>query len=111
MGILLEKLTSLDCLTLEQISYIDRNTLLKLKDCAIEVIRCNEKIAISHMFTFKLKLVADSLLNWFNRKFKNNNLELSNEQKTQYEISNPINWQDSRCFICNFPLQVRINGY
>ena len=50
-----EKLTSLDYLTLEQIQYIDKCTLLK--------------------------------------------------------ISNPTNWQDSRCFICDFPLEIRFKGY
>ena len=60
---------------------IDQWTILKLKDCAIVVSQCNENFAISHMFLTEVKFAADCLLNWFNRKFKNNNLELSNKQK------------------------------
>ena len=71
----------------------------------------NIKIAISHMFSTKLKIAADCLLNWFNRKFKNKNLELSNEQKIQYDTSNSMNWQDSRCFICNYLLEIRVKRY
>lgn len=56
---------------------------LKLKDWAVVVSQDNDKIAISHMFSIKLKFAADFLLSCFKRKFRNSNLELSNEQKIQ----------------------------
>ena len=43
-------------------------------------------------FTTKLKCAVDSLLKWFNAKFKLTNLELSNSTKRKYEIGNPIDW-------------------
>ena len=70
-----------------------------------------KKNAISYMFTTKLKFAVDYLFNWFNRKFKNKNLKLSNEQKTWYKISNLTNLQVSRCFICSFPHEIRVTGY
>ena len=60
------------------------------------------------MFSTELKFAADCLLKWFNKKFKSNNLELSNEQKRKYEVNHPINWkQDRFClfFFCLILIQ------
>ena len=51
------------------------------------------EIVISEMFSAELNFAADCLLKWFNKKFKSNNLELSNEQKRKYEINHPFNWK------------------
>ena len=45
------------------------------------------------MFSAEFNFPADCLLKWFNKKFKSNNLELSNEQKRKYEINHPFNWK------------------
>ena len=66
----------------------------------------NSKIAISEMFTTELKFAADCLLRWFNKKFKSNNLELSNNVKRKYEIEDRIDWSQNRCCICTFPLEI-----
>ena len=58
------------------------------------------------MFSIELKFAADSLLKWFNKKFKSNNLELSNEQKRKYEINHPISWKQGCCCLCPFPLEI-----
>ena len=56
------------------------------------------------MFSTELKFATDCVLKWFNSKYKNS--ELSIERKRKCEIENPINWQSSKCQICNFPLQL-----
>ena len=80
-GHLHEELTSLNYLTREQLEFKDSKTLLQLRDCALAVVERKNKIAI---FT-ELKFAADCLLKWFNKKFKPNNLELSNKQKRKDE--------------------------
>ena len=58
------------------------------------------------MFTTVLKLAADSLLKWFNNKFKSNNLKLSNDVKRKYEIEHLIDWSHVRCCLCTFSLEI-----
>ena len=53
-----------------------------------------------------MKFATDCLLNWFNSKYKNENLQLTNERKREYEIKNPINWESDKCWVCNFPLHI-----
>ena len=76
-----EKLLSLNYLTRQQLHFKDNTTLLQLRDCVLAVAGKKNKIAISEMFSTELKFAADCLLKWFNKKFKSNNLELSNEIK------------------------------
>ena len=76
-----EKLTSLIYLTREQLTFKDNNMLLQLRDCTLAVADKKNRIAISEMFTTELKFAADCLLKWFNKKFKSNNLQLSNNVK------------------------------
>ena len=54
----LEKLTTLNYLTGQQLSSLDKATLLKLKDCVLAV----SKIAISSIFSTDLKFASDCLL-------------------------------------------------
>ena len=58
------------------------------------------------MFSTELKFARECLISWFNLKFKKQNLELSNEKITAYEIENPIDWKNDKCKICNFPLHI-----
>ena len=67
----------------KQLKCKDEKTLLQLKDCGLAVHARNNKIAISEMFTTKLKFAADCLLKWFNTKFKSDSKELSNSAKTK----------------------------
>ena len=69
-GYSLEKLTTIDYLTTEQLKYKDLTTLKQLRDCAISVATKKNKIAISEMFSTELKFASDCLINWFNLKFK-----------------------------------------
>ena len=61
---------------------------------------------MSEMFSTELKFATDCLLNWFNSKYKSENLQLNIERKREYEIKNPINWQTDKCWICDFPLHI-----
>ena len=65
-----EKLTILNYLTREQLSFKDNKTLLQLRDCALAVADKKNKIVVSNMFSTELKCAADCLLKWFNKKFK-----------------------------------------
>ena len=93
----MKKLTLLDYLPLEQITFIKKSTLLKLKDYAIAVGQLKKKkkkkIAISTLFSTEFKFASDVLLKWFGAKHKTACLELSNEIKAQYKIANPTDWQ------------------
>ena len=100
----LQKLTTIDYLTNEQLKFKDVITLKQLRDCALSVFSKKNKIAISEIFSTELKFATDCLLKWFNSKYKNS--ELSIDAKRKYEIENPIDWQAGKCQICNFPLHV-----
>ena len=102
----IEKLTSLDYLTIEQLKYKDLTTLKQLRDCALSVTTRKNEFPISEMFSTELKFASECLINWLNWKYKNQNLQLSNETKRNYEIENPINWESDRCRLCNFPLHI-----
>ena len=102
----IEKLTTIDYLTAEQLKYKDTTRLKQLRDCAISVSNKKNKIAISEMFSTELKFASDCLINWFNSKYKNENLQLSIDKKRNYEIENPINWETDKCWICNFQLHI-----
>ena len=81
-------------------------TLKQLRDCALSVTTRKNELPISEMFSTELKFASECLINWFNWKYKNQNLQLSNETKRNYEIENPINWESDRCHLCNFPLHI-----
>ena len=98
-------------LTREQLEFKDNKTLLQLRDCALAVAEKKNKIAISETFSTELKFAADCLLKWFNKMFKSNNLELSNEEKKKCEIKHPIDWMQDRCCLCAFPLEINRTGF
>ena len=106
-----ERLTSLSYLTREQFDFKDNKTLLQLRDCVLAVADKKNNIAIYEMFSTKLKFAADCLLKWFNKKFKLNNLELSNEEKRKYEIKHPIDRMQDRCCLCPFPLEINLTSF
>ena len=47
---------------------------------------------ISEMISTELKFGADFLMEWFDKKFKLKNLELSVHQNVDYERKNPVDW-------------------
>ena len=102
----LEKISTIDYLTAEQLKFKDTTTLKQLRDCAFSVASKKNEIAISEMFSTEMKFATDCLLNWFNSKYKNENLQLIIKRKIEDEIKNPINWQTDKCWICDFPLHI-----
>ena len=100
----IQKLTTIDYLTTEQLKFKDVITLKQLRDCALLVGNKKNKAAISEMFSTELKLASDCLIKWFHSKHKN--FELSIQEKREYEIENPIDWEKGKCHICNFPLHI-----
>ena len=71
------ELRSLNYLTREQLTCKDDRTLLRLRDCTMNVAAKNDLMSISEMFSTELNFVADYLPRWFNKKIKSNNLELN----------------------------------
>ena len=100
----IQKLTTIDYLTTEQLKFKDVITLKQLRDCAISVGNKKNKAAISEMFSTELKFASDCLIKWFHSKHKN--FELSIQEKREYEIENPIDWKKGKRHICNFPLHI-----
>ena len=63
------------------------------------------------MFSTEINFAGDFLIKWFNKKFKSKNLELINGIKRKYEIENPVDWIESRCCICKFPLKINPTNF
>ena len=101
----MEKLTTIDYLTNEQLKFKDEITLKQLRDSALEVSKRNKVNAISEMFSIELKFASECLLKWFYSK--NKKIELSIQEKKDYEVKNPIDWENGICEICTFPLDVK----
>ena len=100
-----EKLTTIDYLTIEQLKFKDEITLKQLRDSALEVCSRRKPNAISEMFSVELKFALDCLLKWFYSK--NKKIEISLQEKKDYELKNPIDWENGKCCICTFPLDVK----
>ena len=77
--------------------------MLQLSDCTIRVSERKSKVSISEMFTKELKFAADCLIKWFNMTIKSKNLELYVQQKNDYERKYPVDWENGKCCIYNFP--------
>ena len=101
----LKKLATIDYLTTEQLNFKDEITLKQLRDAALEVHQKSKKNAIAEMFSIELKFASDCLLKWFYSKYKKTELSLS--EKKNYEIHDPIDWENGKCQICTFPLDVK----
>ena len=100
------RLCSLNYLTSEQLKFKNVTMLKQLRDCAFSVASKRNKLEILEMFTIELKFVGNGLMRWFNAKIKSENMQLSNDMRTKYEVENPINWQTDRCCICTFPIEI-----
>ena len=79
----MKKLTSLNYLIREQLGFKDNKTLLLKKIARSLLLTKETKIEIS-------EICWQLLIEMVNKKFKSNNLELSNDVKRKYEIKHPI---------------------
>ena len=85
--------------------FIDLQTLNRLKDIAIDVSKRKYKNTMGQMFCVETAFVKKSLLDWFDKKFKSENLEIPGLMKMIYKQKNSINWKKDKCVICKMPLK------
>ena len=88
-----QKLTTIDYFTNDQMNFVDIKVIKQLKDAAGNVCNKKDKNAVAHMFSIELYLLKQTLMSWFNRKIKSQNVELSNKVKYMYGANNPIKWE------------------
>ena len=62
------------------------------------------------MLMTKIKFAADCINHFFEKKITVQLLKLTQERKLNYEKNNPLDWEEDRCVICDFPLDVKANG-
>ena len=84
----LKELTSISYLTGDQLSFSDAKLIFQLKDAAYEVDSRKCKNAIAQMFTIETAFVKKLLIDWFNKKFGSQYLEIYILVKNQYERKN-----------------------
>ena len=51
------------------------------------------------------------MLDWFNKKYRPQYLEINAFVKMQYERNNPVNWRDDKCVLCKIPLRVEPTNF
>ena len=85
--------------------------MLQLKNCALNVAKEKNNLAVAEMFSIGIKFERDCLIKWFNKKFRSKNLELSNDGKRKYGIEKPIDWLEGQCFICKFLLKINPTNF
>ena len=82
-----------------------------LKDMAFDVSKRKCKNSMGQMFCIESALVKKTILKWFNKKFKQQFVELNLMKKLRYEKQNPVNWKTDKCVICKFPLKVEPTNF
>ena len=73
----IEQITRLNYFTQEQINFIDHTLLKMLKDMAFDVSKRKCKNSMGQMFCIESALVKKTILKWFNKKFKQQFVEMS----------------------------------
>ena len=108
----MEQLTSLDYFLQDQIKCINTEPLRQLKDIAFKVSKrkCKKK-TMEQMFCIECALVKKTLLEWLNRKFKSQYLQISPFDKFRCERNFLIDWQNDKCVIWKFPLKIEPTNY
>ena len=64
---------------------------------------------MAELFNIELKFACNLLKKWYKFKIKSNYLNVPNILRIEYERNHPIT-ADSKCKICNFPLDVSPKG-
>ena len=107
----LKELTILNYLFEDQIKFIDWQTLNQLKDIIIDVSKRKCKNTMGQMICIETALLKKTLLAWFKKKIKSQNLEIHAFTKMQYERNNPVNWKNDKCVICNMSLKIEPTNF
>ena len=95
----------------DRIKFIDLQTLNQLKDIAIDVSKRKCKNTMGKMICIETALLKETLLAWFNKKIKSQNLEIDAFTKMQYERNNAVNWKNDKCVICNMSLKTEHTNF
>ena len=80
----LEQLANLNYVSEDQMKFIDFEIIKQLKDIAIDVSRRKCKNTMGQMFYIECTLVKKTLLDWFNKKYRAQFLEIRSFVKMQY---------------------------
>ena len=107
----LEQLTSLNYFSEDQMKFIDVQIIRQLKDISIDVSKRKCKSTMGQMFCIESALVKETLLDWFNKKYRTQYLETNAFVKMQNEKNNPVNWRDDKCVLCKMPLRVEPTNF
>ena len=99
------KLNSIDYLTAEQMSFIDRNIVTQLSDAAALVVAKKCKNAVGQMFPVELFFLKDTILRWFSTKIKSSNVVVNPSLKAEFE-KKPIDWTVDKCYLCKFRFDI-----
>ena len=95
----------------DRIKFIDLQTLNQLKDIAIDVSKRKCKNTMGQMICIETALLKKTLLAWFNKKIKSQNLEIDAFTKMQYERNKAVNWKNDKCVICNMSLKTEHTNF
>ena len=91
----LEQLTSLNYFSKDQMKFIVVQIIRQLKDIATDVSKRKCKNTMGQMFCIECTLVK-TLLDWFNKKYRMQYLEISAFVKMQYGRNNPVTWRNDK---------------
>ena len=83
--------------------FIDVQVITQLKDIATDVSKRKCKNTMGQMFCIKSVLVKKTLLDWFNKKYRTQYLEINAFVKMQYERNNSVNWKNDKSVLCKMP--------
>ena len=86
--------------------FIDFEIIKQLNDVAIDVSKRKCKNTMGQMFCIECALVKKTLLDWFNKNYRTQYLEVNAFVKMQYERNNLVNWKNDKCILCKLPLRV-----
>ena len=69
------------------------------------------KNTMSQMFCIESPSVKKTFLDWFNKKYRTQYLEINAFVKMQYERNNPENWRDDQCVLCKMSVRVEPTNF
>ena len=79
-----EKMMCLNHFSQEHIPFFDQVTMRQVKDPALSVLSREKTTSLSEFLALELKFTIDTFVKWFNAKFKQKFLELSDFQKQTF---------------------------
>ena len=109
----LNELATLNYLYEDQMKFIDSQILNQLKDIGIDVSKRKCKNTMGQVFYIETALLKKTLLAWFNKKTKLQNLEIqaftkcNTKETTQYRV----NWKSGKGVICKMPLKIEPTNF